>query len=189
MLGGLEVDLRGGIAVVALLSAPASIAGDTTPAKATCGVVVTFPKGWSRSTVPAETAGSCEVLLAPPDWDRTRRDETEWELPPYAIRIRATKGGVDAACAQFGLCQREGRWYFSGKGGAPLLVAERVTAGARFFSGSQEERLYDRSGYRGLGVRPYAVIIGASRIAAVEPSVGFDDEDIFNAIVASIRLR
>ncbi len=189
MLGGLEVDLRRGIAVAALLSAAPSIAGDTTPAKATCGVVVAFPKGWSRSSVPAETGGTCEVLLAPPDWDRTRRDETEWELPPYAIRIRAIQAGVDAACAQFGLCHREGRWYFSGRGGAPLPVAERVTAGARVFSGSQEERLYDRAGYRGLGVRPYAVIIGASRIAAVEPSVGFDDERVFSAVVASIRLR
>src|SRR5262245_8028923 len=118
----------------ALLSVAASIGGKTAAGGNACGVVVTPPKGWSSSVIAGEKAGSCEVHLAPPDWEKTRRYEAEeWDVPPYAIRIRVVQDSLEAACTQFGLCRKVGGWYFSGRGGAPLAVEEQVADGVRIF--------------------------------------------------------
>lgn len=174
--------------------APAPDVAQRQVTQSACGFVLVVPQRWTARTSGSDAGGACDLQLVPPGWQRFRETvAVERHVPEFAIRLRTRPGGAETACDEYGLCRRADAWYLSGYGGADTRVRERIANGCRVFHGTREQRVYDRGGYRGLGVVPDAVVIGKGRVAKFDVdhdlSPDFGGEELFDQLVKSLRCR
>jgi hypothetical protein len=151
--------------------------------KTACGITIGVPVRWLVRRVP--NASECELQLV-----RPLKEQAPTDRGKCALRVRVRAGDGKVACEAWGVCEIAEGWYFDGDYHERNFAHVRQGRSGLIVSGSRDVAVYSEDGVRAAGSALEALIIGSRQIVDIDTRDGtdFDNEEVFDAVVASVRL-